>query len=358
MIFLKKVLCFWKGAKVSYVQEYIEPSGSNICNRQSQNSKSGFTLVELLVVITIIGILISLLLPAVQAAREAARRLQCSNNLKQIGLAALNHEQNFGFFPSGGWGDMWAGDPDRGFGNKQPGGWLYALLPFMEQQSLHDMGMNGDETARSKKATVPIAAFHCPSRRPAITYPYLQQNSYPYFNITPGPTMARCDYACNGGEINSGTIQGPPSLKEGDTWNASDWANAWGGDSMSDGVVYLHSQVTISSIRDGMSNTYFAGERTIDPDHYYDGLIADDSKGWDCGYDGENARWTHNSFCYWPTQDRPGIGNTFCFGSAHSAGFNMVLCDGSVHSISYSVDGETHRCLGNRKDGQAVQAPE
>ncbi len=99
-----------------------------------------FTLVELLVVITIIGILISLLLPAVQSAREAARRLQCSNNLKQFGLAALNHEEANGFLPSSGWGWTWVGDPDRGFGARQPGGWIYNLLPYLEQETLHSLG--------------------------------------------------------------------------------------------------------------------------------------------------------------------------------------------------------------------------
>ena len=102
--------------------------------------RTGFTLVELLVVITIIGILISLLLPAVQAAREAARRAQCSNNLKQLGLGVLLHEQAVGHFPTGGWGSGWHGDPDQGFGPDQPGSWLFTVLPYIEQQGLFDMG--------------------------------------------------------------------------------------------------------------------------------------------------------------------------------------------------------------------------
>ncbi len=108
---------------------------------------AGFTLVELLVVITIIGILIALLLPAVQAAREAARQVQCKNNLKQIALAALGHEQNRGFFPTGGWGISWVGDPDRGqtFGDAQhqPGNWLYSCLPFLEQETLYLLPADG-----------------------------------------------------------------------------------------------------------------------------------------------------------------------------------------------------------------------
>ena len=323
-------------------------------HRNYQKS-SAFTLVELLVVITIIGILIALLLPAVQAAREAARRLQCTNNLKELGLAALNQERAQGFLPGGGWGNKWAGDPDRGYGDRQPGGWVYDLLPFMEQQALHDMGSNGNYAARSQKAAVPVATLNCPTRRPAITYPYLDQSWWAYVNITPGSMIARCDYAANGGDRYAGACwAGPSSAGLGDGYTASDWAGFLNGDAWSSGVVYLHSKLPISAITDGLSNTYFAGERRCDADHYFDGTVPDDDQGWDAGEDSDNIRWTVNDPNYVPRQDQSGCGASLNFGSAHAGSFNMVFCDGSVRSINYMIDLETHRRLGNRKDGLPV----
>ena len=135
---------------------------------------TGFTLVELLIVITIIGILISLLLPAVQAAREAARRMQCQNNLKQLGLAASNHESATGRFPTGGWGYSWVGDPDRGNDWRQPGGWIYNLLPYLEQQALHDLpsGKSGQPLldAVTQMMETPLDGLICPTRRRAVLY--------------------------------------------------------------------------------------------------------------------------------------------------------------------------------------------
>src|SRR3974390_805398 len=101
--------------------------------------RAGFTLVELLVVITIIAILIALLLPAVQAAREAARMAECQNNLKQLALGCLSQERVNGWFPPGVLDYQWTGDAARGCNWRQPGGWIYNALPYVEQQVLHDL---------------------------------------------------------------------------------------------------------------------------------------------------------------------------------------------------------------------------
>src|SRR5262245_35403831 len=108
---------------------------------KSKCERLGFTLVELLVVIAIIGVLVALLLPAVQAARESGRRAECMNNLKQLGLAMHSFHSAHNAFPSNGYGTQWMPHPDRGYGLEQTGGWMYSLLPYVEMQSLHDLGV-------------------------------------------------------------------------------------------------------------------------------------------------------------------------------------------------------------------------
>src|SRR5271157_5759791 len=171
-------------------------------------SKAGFTLVELLVVITIIGILIALLLPAVQAAREAARQAQCKNNLKQLALGCLNHEQATKRFPTDGWGFLWTGDADRGTDWRQPGGWLYNILPYIEQQPLHDLGAGlptpnvlGSPkcNANLQRASVPLGVLYCPTRRPVLAYPWVSafhagDPSVGIRNAGMPTTVARTDY--------------------------------------------------------------------------------------------------------------------------------------------------------------------
>jgi prepilin-type N-terminal cleavage/methylation domain-containing protein len=318
-----------------------------------EQRRRGFTLVELLVVIAIIGILIALLLPAVQAAREAARRIQCQNHLKQMGLACLSHESAQGFLPPAGWGWRWAGDPDRGFGENQPGGWNYCILPFLELESLYQMGANGDVAMAAIRAGTPVATFHCPTRRSPIAYPC--KAAVTYANMAKPEVMGRDDYAGSAGDTRPTCCwSGPGSYEQAATMSEADWNAIAGGRGDATGAIIRRGMVTLGEISDGTTTTYLLGEKYLDPDDYTTGDTSADDQGWDSGYDYDNHRWTVNIEMERPRQDQPGFYSPYIFGSAHSTGFSMVFCDGSVHMMSYDIDGLLHSRLGNRKDGQAI----
>ena len=340
-------------------------------NQRQQKSKirrrkpSAFTLVELLVVITIIGVLIALLLPAVQAAREAARRAQCSNNLKQLSLGCLQHEQANSFLPSGGWGYWWVGDANRGFGRDQPGGWVYNILPYIEQEPLHNLGeglqpdseTNADLNHQNAIRTeTPLTVFTCPTRRSAIllAHPGGPQTMVAINCDSSIPGHASTDYAANVGD-NSVLVWWwvPTTLAGGATY-------AWPSTGTIKGVCYSRSQVTIAMVGDGCSNTYLLGEKSVDPDHYSDGMDGGDDWSMYSGHQDDIVRSVGdptNAPAMWPLppmQDTSGVSDYSGFGSAHSGGLNMSLCDGSVRFVSYTIDPEVHRRLGNRDDGLPI----
>lgn len=306
-------------------------------------------LLELVVVLGILAILMSLLLPAVQAAREGARRTLCQNRLRQIGLAAHAHETTHGHLPTGGWGWRWTGEPDRGFGPAQPGGWIYNLLPFLEAESLRAVGngQSGNDRAQvlAASAMLPVEVFTCPSRRSAAGLPFV--HPVDYVNMTRPELLARGDYAaCSGDvapDVSDGRGRGPASLAEGDSpqfvWNETNRT----------GVVFRRSRVTLASIRDGLSNTYLTGEKYVNDSDHLTGKAENDDQHLLVGYDSDTLRITDHYFP--PLRDAVDVPSDHSFGSSHPSGFQMAMGDGSVTIISYDIDLEVHRTHGNRRDG-------
>jgi len=318
--------------------------------------RTGFTLVELLVVVAIIGVLVALLLPAVQSARESARRVACGNNVRQLALGCLQHLDQQGFFPSGGWGWCWTGDPDRGFGRSQPGSWAYSILPMLELAPLHAMAGDGDPAAVTATqlqqadvaARTAVPAFVCPSRRPATISPTpIYGNLGESMRNAATPTAAnRADYKMNAGTARVLWNTGPSHADGIAGTGFADMSNA-------NGLGGQRSEVRAAHVRDGMSSTYLIGEKYLNPDNYATGLDICDDHSLFAGDDLDMFGWTD----VLPAQDRRGEADFYRFGSAHVGGVVMSMADGSTHTIGYDVDATVHRFRGSRNDRQPTVAP-
>jgi prepilin-type N-terminal cleavage/methylation domain-containing protein len=333
--------------------------------RSSLNSNHrGFTLVELLVVIAIIGILVALLLPAVQAAREAARRNTCTNHLKQIAIAWQNHHDTFKHFPTGGWGWAWQGDPDRGYGVDQPGGWVYNILKFIEEDALRNMGAgmpNAQKIAElSKLSQIQPTEFICPSRRAAVaTTP---KDTWAPRNITfhKGEVAGKSDYAACSGDPLLPEADSPPQDPQGPQSITAASSPTWTWSPPHNGVCYTRSTVKFKDLVDGSSKTSLVGEKYLRPEAYLGVHDPNDATTYDQGdnesmYSGYNRDQHRSTNIEWPPeQDRIGPQKERSFGSAHPGAWGMAFCDGSVHRISYDIDIKTHHWLGIVDDGNVV----
>jgi prepilin-type N-terminal cleavage/methylation domain-containing protein/prepilin-type processing-associated H-X9-DG protein len=348
---------------------------SSIINQKSR----AFTLVELLVVIVIIGILIMLLLPAVQAAREAARRTKCQVNNRDLALATVDFHTLHKHFPSGGWGCTWAPHPDRGFGKEQPGSWVYSILIQLDQEPLYRLGegegynkpTNPNDPAsplrqfNRQRLKTPLSVLMCPSRRNAINYKVQPPPAGYEYVVTPKlcdslDTDARGDYAANSGEIVSGSYGGPSTLAAGSSYSFKKSSEC-------SGVIFPHTCFTAADISDGLSNTILVGEKYMNADCYLSAPTDfGDDQGPFIGECRDTLRFgaTSAATSGWlpPIQDRAGYGGspstttTYMFGSTHNDSLHMAFCDGSVHSINYSIDEATWRRLCNRCDGKTINA--
>jgi prepilin-type N-terminal cleavage/methylation domain-containing protein len=357
--------------------------------------ESGFTLVELLVVIAIIGILVALLLPAIQAAREAARRTECKNRLKQIGLAVLNHVDTYKVFPTGGarYNAVITTYAVNGkpFGpDKQGLGWAYQILPYLEEGAIKNLTTND----QLQKASIPL--YLCPSRRSAANGPTTSTNvgggficliDYvgaqpctvqcpagfpgcpnppPKYDPTRNVPFTAAGYNASGSSFWGGRFQNKPQPADGEVYDGIIVRSAWNSDT---NTLYTNfpRPTTIAKITDGTSKTLLIGEKYVRPDLYQGGVSWSDDKGWSDGWDCDIMRST----CFAPVQDNDPIGNltqppnttadyfgsqadVFYFGATHTAGFNTVFADGSVHTITFDIDVVVFNSLGTRAGGEAV----
>ncbi len=302
----------------------------NITNPPSkiQNPKSAFTLVELLVVITIIGILIALLLPAVQAAREAARRLQCQNNLKQIALAMHSYLEVTGGFPSGYISTSRHVDSTDSWCKRTPveyckAPWSVLILPYLEQGNLYDRfefhrdftTAGGEVPSPNGEHVQPLAVYTCPSS------PHDRDS-------------ARASYlGVQGG--------GDPAC----------WTDPGGGQRQFyvDGLLYHNSHVSDGEVRDGFSNVLLIGETRYAPNTWANSAKVEPNWAVPMLLAG-----AHEQINLYPMGITGWHISSRTFGSHHSAGCQFALADGSVHFLSESIDNAVFRGLGQRASGRPV----
>ena len=390
----------------------------------SSRTAFGFTLVELLVVIAIIGVLTGIILPAVQSAREASRRTTCLNHLSQLAKGTIFLESTFNGFPSGGWGNAWLGVPERRSFPKQPGGWTFSVLPYVEELPRYELlqgATSGDiDTKCESLVTGNMSILACPTRRYSEALIVESGTFRTAASLTVPLTRAiRTDYAANAGtgskcpplsllsglptgsggdsvqvtichnstnnnggvthspNINGvinghinhegdhigacgscfgvNSFEGPADLATGDAWcSNTTLTGRFGRDNgvpeLQNGVIYRLSRVFPASIRDGLSNTYLLGEKYVNRDRY-DGTAEGDQRPAFVGYSSGNIRWGVDR----PLHDHGGEqsnGAANSFGSAHSNGWNVAYCDGSVRMLSYTIDMEVHRLMSARNDGK------
>jgi prepilin-type N-terminal cleavage/methylation domain-containing protein/prepilin-type processing-associated H-X9-DG protein len=367
--------------------------GARVSFRPSRHLH-GFTLVELLVVIAIIAVLIGLLLPAVQSARESARRTQCLNHLKQTGLAILNLENVSKTFPGGGISpypkieDYASGGMP--FGPKKQGlSWAFQILPYMEAGSVHSI-INTVQIAGT-----PISTYFCPSRRSNASYVNTDsarvQNQgisgpvtywlLDYAAVQPGPSRSEFpQFAATIAMVTaaSGTLPTTRGCKAGyGFWgfgagvrDFSPSPSTASGYTGFRGVIVRSSYLVkngavtelgyggptrVGQIVDGTSKTIVVTEKRLrrggDPNVH----PQDDDEGWASGWDYDTVRSTYCKPYRDSSEAIDGQLATFQTpGSAHDAGINAVFADGSVRTLSYAIDMETFNRLGHRADGESV----
>lgn len=363
---------------------------------QFLNTKRGFTLVELLVVIAIIGVLVALLLPAVQAAREAGRRVSCINQLRQMGIALQNHVDSRGAFPTAGNNPNPRIENYTTGGINSPGspngpnrlglGWGYQLLPYLEQGAAHNV------LTQTELQAITIPMYNCPSRRSAVAANSSASGAILSDYASAQPATGQC----------GSNAYDPLKLWPWDSApvrSAQARLSYWGGSAgawscVEYGGVIVRTPYRILTaatntspaqgervpgfpraigprrITDGLSNTLVIGEKFVRADLYEGGGVSDD-RGWSDGYDPDSVRFTgippisdsDTGICFNSNsqiaKNCEGDGGTIpvmFFGSAHVGGINVVYADASSHFLTFDIDYLVFNSLGTREGEEVISS--
>jgi len=319
--------------------------------------RTGFTLIELLVVIAIIGILVGLILPAVQATREAARRLACANNLSQIGKALHSHHGAKGSFPAGNYTKTAGTCP----GNRTPGvdrpsedraNWMIAILPYVEQEHLHNtysFSKCNEAPENQQVREAYVDTYVCPSDVACkqLTVPALGPAAAYALNVAYMPGSYRAV---------SGRSDGFSFLDSGDS---TDYPRKWRGAIHTVGILGFGTE-RIKNIKDGTSHTLMVGESTTRTNRSYRTLWAYSFAFYSLSSATPQSRTLLGDYDQCTSIE----GDGFSFpcrrgwGSQHGNGLHFLLCDSSVRYLSTSIDVELFAKLATIDGGEVAQLPE
>jgi prepilin-type N-terminal cleavage/methylation domain-containing protein len=359
------------------------PNGRRTRARHREQLIPAFTLVELLVVIAIIGILVALLLPAIQAARESARRTQCINHVKQIMLGMHNHVSTKGVFPSGG-SKPWARIEDYVSSGGVPFGpatqgisWAYQILPYLEEQAVHNLRTTG------QLQESPVTIYNCPSRRGPTRHVTTLAFLMDYCAVVPAPSRSEIgDIAFNKYLERVSAYDDLWGCERREFWGGPNVprltyvskdsmgtkyrgflgtivrSDLWVEDSGSQITTGFYVKISVAKITDGTSKTLVISEKRLHPSLYITGAWHDD-RGWSDGWDPDTLRSTICSFG--PDKELVDANNAtevdvagLRIGSAHVSGMTAGFADGSVRTLSYDVNQELLNRMAHRRDGETI----
>lgn len=309
------------------------------------SGRPGLTLIELVVVIAVVSGVVALAVPAVQSARASAREVTCKNNLRQLGLASQSHQSAHGHFPIGGLGASWMGIDRLGFGIRQPGGWLFNLLPYIEQTELRErfVTLPSSSLVADLSLTMPQIMV-CPDQsREPITV----ESPYFYYGQHPINKCVRNGYAANAGTRFVVAALGADQL-ETTTAHINEFLRTRPN---TDGTVWHATRIGPREVTDGLSQTLWAAEKWTGMQAFNSGF---DQPPWVGGSLDVHRFAADPPIPDWIDGREKGFNPRLRFGGRHVGGAHAVMVDGSTRVIGWDIEPQVFKQLGSRASSETL----